>query len=184
MQPIPVLSGGPYHAILDESQLPADPAAHRLRERYIAARFLQFPQPAHALRNTSSVMLCARQLLDDEHPRLAAELLQLALEEDRSQRPLWLCLIELAYLDNDPAVFGELSDAFRRRFPDAEALPVIDAMGNKLLPKDPRFAHAVNQVILPDWSNPETEMRDELRQRKLHAALVDAMAVHQSRNAS
>jgi len=181
MQPIPALSGGSGQAIPDESLRPADAAAHRLRERYIAARFLQFPQPAHALRNTSSVMRCARQLLDDDHPRLAAELLQLGLEEDRSQRPLWLCLIELAYLGNDPAAFGELSDSFRQRFPDAEALPVIDAMGNKLLPHDPRFVHAVHAVILPDWSTPETELRDELRQRKLHEALVDAMAFHQLR---
>jgi hypothetical protein len=152
-----------------------------MRERYIAARFLQFPQPAHALRNTASVMRCARQLLDDDHPRLAAELLQLALEEDRSQRPLWLCLIELAYLANDPAAFGELSDFFRQLFPQADALPMIDAMGNKLLPHDSRFAHALNPVILPDWSTPDSELRDGLRQQKLHAALVEAMAFHQAR---
>ena len=163
------------------SALPADPAAHRLRDRYIAARFRQFLQPTDALRDTSTIMRCARQLLDDEHPRVATELLQLALEEKPSQRPLWLCLIELAYIGNDAAAFSEFSDAFKQLFPNAESLPVIDAMGNKLLPSDPRFRHAVNPVILPDWSTPESEMRDELRQQKLHAALVDAMAFHLTR---
>ncbi len=175
------VSSGSIQAILDQSQLPLDAATRRLRERYIAARFLQFPEPANALKNTSNVMRWARQLLDDEQPNLATELLQLALEESHSQKPVWLFLIELAYLGNDPATFGELSELFRQRFPDADTLPVIDAMGNKLLPGDPRFAHAVNPVILPDWSTPESELRDEIRQGKLHAALVDAMAFHQAR---
>ena len=181
MQNIPTTTRGSTFAILDESQLPADSVARRLRERYIAARFLQFPQPTHELKNTSNVMRWARQLLDDEQPRLAAELLQFALEEDRTQRPIWLCLIELAYLGNDPAAFGELSDAFRLRYPDADALQVIDTMGNKLLPNDPRFAHAVQPVILPDWSTPESELRDGLRQQKLHESLVNAMTFHLSR---
>jgi hypothetical protein len=159
----------------------ADPAARRLRDRYIAARFRQFLQPTDALRDTNTIMRCARQLLDDDHPLVATELLQLALEEKSSQRPLWLCLIELAYIGNDAAAFSELSDTFRKLFPDAEALLLIDAMGNKLLPSDPRFAHALSPVILPDWSTPGSEMRDELRQKKLHAALLDAMTFHSTR---
>ena len=181
MQPHPPSASRASHATLDEFQLPEETATRRLRERYIAARFVQFPQPTHALNNTSSVMRWARQLLDDDHPRLAAELVQLALEENRSQRALWLCLIELAFLSNDPAMFGELSDAFRRRFPTADALPVIDTMGNKLLPHDPRFVHATSPVILPDWSTSESGSRDEVRQRKLHLALINAMAFHQTR---
>ncbi|MCY7388228.1 MAG: hypothetical protein LH481_09210 [Burkholderiales bacterium] len=174
-------NSGSNQAILDKSQLPTDPAARRLRERYIDARFLQFPQPAQALRNTANVMRWAQQLIDDEQPRLAAELLHVALEEDGSQRPLWLFLIELAFLANDPATFSDLSDTFRQQFLDADATRVIDSMGHKLLPNDPRFAHAEDPEILPDWSTPETALRDELRQQKLHAALVEAMAYHQAR---
>lgn len=175
------LSSGGAYGILEESEFPVDPDACRLRERYIAARFVQFPQPTHALKSTSNVMRWARQLLDDEQPRLAMELVQFALEEDRSRQPLWLCLIELAYLGNDASAFGDLSDSFRDRFPEAATLPVIDAMGNKLMPQDARFAHAVLPVVVPDWSSPESEMRDGLRQRKLHEALVDAMAFQQAR---
>jgi hypothetical protein len=181
MQPNPAQSAGSYNAILDKSQLPADGAAQRLRDRYIAARFLQFHDAIHGLRETDNVMRRARQLLDDEHPRLAAELLQLAIEEDRSQQPLWLCLIELAYLAGNPAAFAELSDAFRQRFPQSDSLPVIDALGNKLLPNDPRFVHANKPVSLPNWSIPESEHRNEAMQKKLHAALAEAMAQHAPR---
>jgi hypothetical protein len=181
MQSNSSLGGGATSGILDPSELPTDPAACRLRERYIAARFVQFPQPMHALKSTANVMRWARQLLDDDEPRLAAELLQFALEEDRSREPLWLCLIELAYTGNDPVAFGELSDAFRQRFSDANTQQLIDAMGKKLVPQDPRFAHAAGPMVVPDWSTPEFEHRDELRQRKLHEALVDAMTFHQAR---
>ena len=167
--------------ILDEALVPADAAARRLRERYIAARFLQFPQPAQALKNTPNVMRWARQLMDDDQPRQASELLQLALEEDLSQRPLWLFLIALAYLAGDPGLFVELSDKFKARFPAFEGMAVMDAMGHKLLPADPRFVHAAQAFIMPDWSTPESELRDELRQQKLHTALVEAMASHAAR---
>lgn len=167
--------------ILDERLVPADAAARRLRERYIAARFLQFPQPAQALKNTGNVMRWARQLMDDDQPRQASELLQLALEEDLDQQPLWLFLIALAYLANDPGLFVELSDKFTLRFPAFDGAPVMDAMGRKLLPGDPRYAHATENFIMPDWSTPESELRDELRQQRLHTALVEAMASHATR---
>ena len=54
-------------------------------------------------------------------------------------------------------------------------------MGHKLLPADPRYAHATGEFILPDWSTPDSALRDELRQQKLHASLIDAMAFHQAR---
>lgn len=181
MPPNPSQTADSFHAILDKSQLPVAPVTQRLRDRYIAARFLQFHEALHALRETSSVMRAARQLLDDEHPRLAAELLQLAIEEDRTQQPLWLCLIELAYLGGNPAAFVELCNAFRQQFPQSDALPVIAALGNKLLPNDPRFASAALPVTLPNWSVPESAQRDEPLQKKLHAALAQAMAMHQPR---
>lgn len=181
MQPTPTRTADSFNAILDKSQLPVAPVAQRLRDRYIAARFLQFHEAPHLLRETSSVMRSARQLLDDEHPRLAAELLQIAIEEDRSQQPLWLFLIELAYLGGHPAAFLELVDAFRRQFPQSDASPVAAALGNKLLPNDPRFAGAALPVKLPNWSVPESAQRNESLQKKLHAALAQAMAMHQPR---
>lgn len=181
MQFTPTGNPGTTHALPDETPLPADAASRRLRERYIAARFLQFPQPAQALRDTGNVLRWARQLLDDDQPRQAAELLQTALEEDPSQRPLWLFLIDLAFMGNDTGVFVELSESFRRRFPDADVIPAIDSLGKKLLPNDPRYARAEAAEMSPGWSMPDAELRDALRQQKLHAALVDAMAFHSAR---
>ena len=181
MQANPPRNRGTTHALPDETPLPVDAASRRLRERYIAARFLQFPQPAHALRDTANVLRWSRQLLDDDQPRQAAELLHTALEEDPAQRPLWLFLIDLAFTGNDTGVFVELSESFRRHFPGADAIPVIDSLGRKLLPNDPRYAHADAADTSPGWSMPDAELRDALRQQKLHTALVDAMAFHLSR---
>jgi hypothetical protein len=178
---IPLKPGGTTHATLGESQLSSDPAARRLRERYITARFLQFPQPANALRDTSNVLRWARELLDDDQPRQSAELLQMALEEEPSQKLVWLFLIELAYVANDHGRFVELSDSFRLRFPQATELPVVDGLGRKLLPNDPRFAHGEPAAVSPGWSTPDSELRDALRQQRLHTALTDAMAFHLSR---
>lgn len=173
--------GATSSAILDESQIPTDPAARRLRERYIVARFQQFPHPAQALKNTANVLRWARELLDDDDPRQAAELLQIALEEDPSQRRVWLFLIELAFTANDPGMFSELSDRFLSRFPAAEELTAIDGMGRRLLPNDPRYAKAAPAAMAPGWCTPDSELRDALRQERLHTALTDAMTYHLSR---
>jgi hypothetical protein len=177
----PVPAGSTGNIILDESQLPRDPAARRLRERYIAARFVQFPNPAQTLKNTANVLRWAQELLDDDEPRQAAELLQMALEESPVQRPLWLFLIELAYVAGDPGTFVELSELFRRRFPAAEEIATIDSLGRRLLPGDPRYLHAEAAILAPGWTTPDSELRDALRQRKLHQSLVDAMTLLQSR---
>ncbi len=181
MSSSPIAAGSTGDLILDESRLPRDPAARRLRERYIAARFAQFPNPAQALKNTSNVLRWAQELLDDDEPRQAAELLQMALEESPTQKPLWLFLIELAYVAGDPGTFVELADMFRRRFPAAEEIAAIDSLGRRLLPNDPRYAHADAAILAPGWTTPDSEQRDALRQRKLHQSLVDAMTLLQSR---
>jgi hypothetical protein len=181
MSPPPSDLRGTSSIILDEFQLPSDPAARRLRERYIAARYLQFPNPAQTLKNTNNVLRWAQELLDDDQPRQAAELLQMALEESPKQKPLWLFLIELAYVGGDVGGFVELSDAFRKRFADAEELAVMDELGKRLLPADPRFAHAEAAIVAPGWTTPDSGLRDALRQRKLHQSLVEAITFHLSR---
>jgi hypothetical protein len=169
-------------AILDVSMLAQDATKRRLRDRYVATRFAQFPEPGVALRHTSEMVRWARQLLDDDQPRLAVELLQLALEEDPNQRPLWLFLIELAFLNSDTPSFNALADEFKQRFnmigKADEAVKTIDAMGIELDHSDPRYANAGEPEMLPNWSNPEFAARNEERQRKFHASLVEAMSFH------
>jgi hypothetical protein len=169
-------------ALLDVSSIAQDANKRRLRDRYLATRFPQFQEPGAALRNAGDVARWARQLLDDDQPRLAEELLQLALEEDPGQRALWLFRIELAFLNSDEGTFNTLADEFKRRFGDdpacSEAIGTIDAMGVELDPADPRYANAGPPQLLPNWSTPDMGERDEVKQRKLHGALLEAVAFH------
>lgn len=181
-------------AVLDVSKVQQDAGTRRLRDRYIATRFVQFPEPGIALRHTSEMLRWARQLLDDDQPRLAAELLNLALEEEPKQRRVWLFLLELAFLNEDATQFNELADEFKKRFvtPEtfdeinptddekeiAENHKIIDVMGIELAPNDPRYANAGEPTMLPNWSTPDSAERNEAGQRQLHAALIDAVAFH------
>jgi hypothetical protein len=181
-------------AVLDVSKVQQDAGTRRLRDRYIATRYVQFPEPGIALRHTNDILRWARQLLDDDQPRLATELLYLALEEEPKQRRLWLFLLELAFLNDDATQFNELADEFKRRFvtPDlqsgqgttedekeiVENNKIIDVMGVELAPNDPRYANAGEPTMLPNWSTPDSAERNEAGQRKLHTALTDAIAFH------
>ncbi|MBL8511092.1 MAG: hypothetical protein JNM52_05555 [Betaproteobacteria bacterium] len=168
-------------ALFDPAKLIGNPNRQRLRERYIATRFAQFPNPRSALRHTEEVQRWALQLQDDGESALAVELLQLALEEDPSQQPLWLHLLELVFLDGDTATFISLVDAYRQRFGNDPANTAIDAMGHDLAPKDDRFRHVNAPVMLPHWSTPATAGRNEGAQRTLHIALQDLMAYYQGK---
>jgi hypothetical protein len=181
-------------AVLDVSKVQQDVGTRRLRDRYIATRYAQFPEPGIALRHTSDILRWARQLLDDDQPRLATELLHLALEEEPKQRRVWLFLLELAFLNEDANQFNELADEFKRRFVTtvsfdmqsasddekeiAENNKIIDVMGIELAPNDPRYANAGEPTMLPNWSTPDSAERNEAGQRQLHAALVNAIAFH------
>ncbi len=181
-------------AVLDVSKVQQDAGTRRLRDRYIATRYAQFPEPGIALRHTNDILRWARQLLDDDQPRLATELLHLALEEEPKQRRVWLFLLELAFLNEDANGFNELADEFKKRFvtPDmqsgqgttedekeiAENNKIIDVMGVELAPNDPRYANAGEPTMLPNWSTPDSAERNEAGQRKLHAALTDAIGFH------
>lgn len=181
-------------AVLDVSKVQQDAGTRRLRDRYIATRYAQFPEPGIALRHTSDILRWARQLLDDDQPRLASELLHLALEEEPKQRRVWLFLLELAFLNEDANQFNDLADEFKRRFVTpvsfdmqsasedekeiAENNKIIDVMGIELAPNDPRYANAGEPTMLPNWSTPDSAERNEAGQRQLHTALVNAIAFY------
>lgn len=173
--------------MFDISQLVDHVTERRLRDRYVATRFPQFGEPRESLRHTSNVLRWARQLIEDEQPRLARELLQLSIEEDPTQRNIWLALIELAFLDGIQARFDELATAFEKRFFRDEALHIIHAMGHDLSPNDKRYAskdgEPAGSMELPNWSVVEIPNRDEGFQRRFHEAITDVIGAHAGRPA-
>lgn len=165
----------------DVSHLQHDANKRRLRERYIQARFPQFSESNTSLRNTKEVLRWARQFLDDDRSGPAIELLELSLEEDATQREVWLFLIEHAFLNSDAPRVSELAAEYAMRFGRDDATAVIEAMGHELSPNDPQFLHVTQTAELPNWSSFAAAGHDEAMQRKYHAALLRTAAYHLGR---
>ena len=156
------------------SQLNAHPIRRRLHDRYVISRFPAFSDPRQHLRDTDRVIRYSRELFDDEQPRRAIELLRLAIEEDQSQRGLWLALIELCFLVRDATRFSELILAFSVEFALDSELPTLGAMRRDLTPHDSATTNAPKLLDLPNWSVPHDGAKNEALQKQFHARLQHA----------
>jgi hypothetical protein len=156
------------------SQLSAHPIRRRLHDRYVMSRFPAFSDPRQDLRDVDRVIRYSRELFDDEQPRRAIELLRLAIEEDQSQRTLWLALIELCFLVRDATRFTELILAFSVEFALDVELPTLGAMRRDLMPHDAAITNAPKLLELPNWSVPADGTKNEALQKQLHARLQHA----------
>lgn len=157
---------------------PLDPPLLRIRLRYIAARFLQVPEPRVALRSTNEMLRWAQQMQDDGMPRSATELMRLAIEEDPTQRPLWLFLLACAYEDDNATEFAELAQAFTAQFPNDEAQGEIDSLGQRIQGghrADHADPAAGNAAVLPKWNSSAFFGREDSGQRALHESLLQAL---------
>jgi hypothetical protein len=170
-----------HRSMFDVSAAIASADRRRLRERYIAQRFPQLKDPLNDLRRTRDVLNLAQQCIEDDRRALALELMTLALQEDPSQRPLWLFMIEDAFLRADSARFNALADEFRGRFEADEALVFIDAMAHDLAPKASVKPEISEPLPLPEWSDIGQADRDLVLQQKLHAALVHVASIYRGR---
>ncbi len=155
-------------------QLGAHPIRRRLHDRYVISRFPVFSDPRQDLRDVDRVIRYSRELFDDEQPRRAIELLRLAIEEDQSQRALWLALIELCFLVRDATRFTELILAFSAEFALDAEVPTLSAMRRALLPHDPAMANAPKLLELPNWSVPPDRAKNDALQKQFHARLQRA----------
>jgi hypothetical protein len=152
-------------------QLSAHPIRRRLHDRYVMNRFPALSEPRQDLRDTDKIIRYARELFDDEQPRRAIELLRIAIEEDQSQRALWLALIELCFLARDATRFTELILTFAAEFAHDSELPTLSAMRRDLMPHDPAMANAPRLLELPNWSVPADSTKNELLQKQFHVRL-------------
>ncbi len=163
------------------NQLSEYPIRRRLHDHYVTNRFPAFSDPRNDLRDSDRVIRYARELFDDEQPRRAIELIRLAIEEDQSQRALWLALIELCFLHRDAPRFTELILAFVAEFAHDSALPILSAMRRDLVPNDPAMANALELHGLPNWSVPAGSAKNDVLQSQFHAHLHHAAISHLSR---
>ena len=151
---------------------PLDPPLLRIRLRYVAARFLQVPEPRVSLRNTDDMLRWAQQMQDDGMPRSATELMRLAIEEDPAQRPLWQFLLARAVEDDNATEFTELAQAFALQFPNDAAMAEITAMGQKMLGGHGLSPTTSNESVQSTWRSSAFFRRDDSGQRFLHDSLL------------
>ncbi len=106
-------------AIFSANSIANDATRMRIRERYILARFPQFAAQRGDLTVPEIVLRYAHEMAEDGLTHRAAELMTLAIEENRGLRKVWLALIEFSFLQGDAHRLSELCTAFKREFPDA-----------------------------------------------------------------
>ena len=106
-------------AIFSAASIANDATRMRIRERYILARFPQFSAQRADLTVSEIVLRYAHEMAEDGLTHRAAELMTLAIEENRGLRKVWLALIEFSFLQGDVHRLSELVTAFKREFPDA-----------------------------------------------------------------
>jgi hypothetical protein len=148
---------------------PLEPPLLRIRLRYIAARFLQMPEPRMSLRNTDEILRFAQHMMDDGSPRAAIELVRLAIEEEPQQRPLWLLVLGHAFERDDAIGFAELARAFSQQFPDDEAQAEIGTLGSWLAAPGhppPEAGHTAA------WTPAALLGREQRTQQDFHARLL------------
>jgi hypothetical protein len=156
---------------------PLAPELLRVRLKYITVRFLQMPEPRVLLRNGQDILRWAQQMEDDNMPRSANELVRLAVEEDPSQRVLWLYLLSHAVIEGDTNEFGELTRLFSQQFVDDGVLEDIAHVGG-VLARDVSQARVM--PALQSWSAAALLARDSRTQRAFHDALQREIGVTQS----
>ena len=154
---------------------PLEPPLLRIRLRYIAARFLQVPEPRVALRNTDEMLRWAQRMQDDGMPRAATELMRLAIEEDPAQRRLWQFLLARTYEDDNATEFAELSQAFAIQFPNDELMAELELMGQTLASGSSHSVPTTTSTISAKWNSSAFFGRDDTGQRSLHESLLRAI---------
>ena len=126
------------------------------------------------LRNGQDILRWAQQMEDDNMPRSANELARLAVEEDPSQRMLWLYLLSHAVIEGDNTEYGELTRLFSQQFADDAVLEDIAHVGG-VLARDASQAQAM--PALHAWSAAALLARDSRTQRAFHEALEREISV-------
>jgi hypothetical protein len=154
---------------------PLAPELLRVRLKYITVRFLQMPEPRMLLRSAADILHWAQQMEDDGFPRAARELTRLAVEEEPTQRTLWLYLLGCAVQDGDASTFSELAQLFSAQFADDPLLPDIAHVGG-VLARD--AAAAASMPAAQAWQLARLTARDSRAQAALHQALLAEISLN------
>jgi hypothetical protein len=158
-----------------------DPAAARIRDRYMAARFPGAVRSAADLADAAHVIKAARLYFEDGLASRARELLDLAMQEHPGTESVWLAALEIAFLAQDAERFVAVAHAFRNKHPESPDWAEIARLGHRLAPMHPRFAeagaarefdHLGPWPHLPNWIQANWDLTGEVAGIELRARLM------------
>lgn len=163
------------------SGLVLDAMQCRLRDRYIAVRFPGVARSSQDLETSSAIIKAARLYFEDATPRLAIELLHMAIEQHPETEALWLALIETLFLLRLPNEFCRVAARFRNRHPESAKWPEVARLGMLIAGDSLLFRgaaagpraheHYGPWPDLPNWIQAPWDLTPELRAAEFHARM-------------
>lgn len=157
------------------------PARRKIRDRYIAARFVGLARCSADLANVPVVVSAARMYFEDGAPDLALELLGLAVEEAPQQSALWLAHLEILFLLRARDPFVETARAFREVHRFHEAWEEVGRLGRAIAPGEALFGTSAGPrdheqygpwPHLPNWIEAPWDLTAEVTAADFHRALA------------
>ena len=178
----PILAAAP--AMQDDGE--KDPVAvadraHAYRQAYIADRFPEIAAGSIELYKPASVVEGARVMYqEDQDVARAVALLQLGRSTQPRYIELWLCLLEIFWLESMRAAYVDLAhrfqEAFSQRHPE---WPMIAKLGREIDASNGLFRADGLPVVdesRPNWLNAQLDMMGHVLSNQLRDRVLDAIA--------
>lgn len=153
-----------------EAQAGAEHECRVMRDRYVAARFQGVVRAAADLRSQQRARHLAQVFLEEGRTYLAAELLDVALEENPGDKGLRLAQLELAFLSRDTSRFATLAAALRTDHPHCPEWPQVEKLGRCL--HSHRDALPGSWPDTPNWLEGSLDLAAEVMASELHNAIA------------
>lgn len=140
-----------------------------MRDRYVSARFQGVVRGAADLRSQARARQLAQAYLEEGRAHLAAELLDIALEENPGDKGLRLAQLELAFLSRDAGRFATLAAALREEHPRCREWPQVEALEWGL--QGHPGALPGSWPDTPNWLEGPMDLAAEVMASELHHAI-------------
>jgi hypothetical protein len=174
-------SARPKVELVESNPRTYDEKRRRIRDRYIGIRFAGVIRSAEDLSNSPRIIRAARAAFEEDHAETALELLELAIEQNVNEKPLWLADLEIAFLVRDAHRFIASARAFRLQFPGAEEWKEIARLGRALAPDEAIFGarqgnrkheHYGPWPDLPNWILASWDLTHEVTAADFHRSVL------------
>lgn len=158
----------------------------RLRDRYISVRFPGVAKSSQDLEASGQVVKAARLYFEDDQPRRAVELLELAIEQHPEEEALWLALIEILFLVRMRNDFCKVAARYKVQHPESNQWAEVARLGAVIAGDNLMFRAAAGSPRahehygpwpdLPNWIQAPWDLTAEVSAADFHARMNQRLA--------